>query len=67
MKKGQIIENTADFGNNLELMSVQQKYFDIMHLCVMSASHILLTRRYFKRFRKIYRSWWGKRLEIYGG
>lgn len=39
MKKGQIIENIADFGNNLKLMSVQQKHFDIMHLCVMSANH----------------------------
>lgn len=64
MKKGQIIENMAGFGNNLELMSVQQKHFDIMHLCVMAASHILLTRRYFKRFRKICRSWWGNRLEL---
>lgn len=67
MKKGQIIENTADFGNNLELMSVQQKHFDIIYLCAMSASHILLTRRYFKRFRTICRSWWGNRLEINEG
>lgn len=67
MKKGQIIENTADFGNNLELMSVQQKCFDIMHLRVMSASRLLLRRRSVEKFRKICRSWWGNRLEINKG
>lgn len=41
-KNGLIIENAADFGNHLGVMSVRQKSFDIMHLCIVPTRHTAL-------------------------
>lgn len=50
--KRQTVEYTAVFRNYLEIISVKQKSFDIMHLCVVPTRLIPLSRRFLKRLRK---------------